>query len=141
MANRYISIDFEYNNTSESHMNLVCCSLRLSDNVEDVREYWTNNGNFERERLTSDLCELDDQGYIFLSYNVVAEAACFYSLGLMPQNFKWICLFTEFRMLTNHHDKLAYGEHYIKGEVRNLKKPRAKWMQTEQERKGFLERD
>jgi len=137
MSHKFVEIDFEYNGTKESHVNLVCCSLSLivDKKKQEVREYWLNDGS-DMAMLTHDLCDLDDNGFIFIAHNVVAEASSFISVGYIPYNFKWIDTFIEFRMLTNHNDKLNFGDHYIDGKVRKLHKPKPKWMQTEGPRKS-----
>lgn len=129
---KYVVIDFEYNQVTEKSLNLVCVSLETIGHVlkQDV---WLHK-NDNDHNLVEALQALNDDGYIFLSYNVVAEASAFLALGLDPTKFKWICLFTEFRMLTNSNHRLQYGEHYIDGKVRRLKKPRPKWQQNEKEK-------
>jgi hypothetical protein len=86
-------------------------------------------------RLIAFIEELISDGYVFIAHNVSAEASCFYTMGFEPNEVKWIDNFIEFRMLTNHYHKLQYGEHYCDGKVVKIRKPRPKYMQSEEERK------
>ena len=130
--NKYAQIDFEFYDTAEAEMTLVCASIILSD-TDETFEYWLNDNSCSH-KLVDDLHMLNEEGYIFLAHQVSAEASSFISLGLAPEKFKWIDTFIEFRMLTNHFDMLQYGDHYIDGKVKTLKKPKSKWLQTEEER-------
>jgi hypothetical protein len=62
-----------------------------------------------------------------MGYACVAEARAFYSLGLNPLNFKWIDLFLEYRMLSNHNDRMNWGKQLVDGKVKFFAKPKNKW--------------
>lgn len=111
---RYIYIDFEFNQTSEENVNLVCCAL--SDSQTNKKEsFWLHNDQSEKDRLRSYLIDKKDV-CVFQSWSVVAEARCFYALGLNPSEFTWIDQFLEYRCLLNHSD-LQFGKHLIDGKV------------------------
>jgi len=131
MKNKYCVIDFEYSGTKQRNVNLVCCSLSTSDDSEP-KEYWLHNEDEAKVKLKEKLEQLNEQGYIFLAYAVVAEARSFLSLGLDPTKFKFIDLFLEYKCLINHSDKLGYGRQLIDGKrcytssnkwAKNYKKP------------------
>lgn len=134
LKRKYIEIDFEFNGTSEQNLNLVCCSLKLSDTGE-IREYWLHNNENNINMLRYDLVNLDKEGYIFVAHGVSAEASSLYSMGLYSPDFKWICTFAEFRCLSNHNHEIQYGKHLVDGRVKTLYPPKPKYEQTEEDKK------
>ena len=133
-----ISIDFEFNQTSEPNVNLVCCAV-INVRTKEKLSWWLHNNKFNQGRLKEYLL-LFQSSAIFIAHNVVAEASCFIALGLEPEQFKWYDTFLEFRMLTNHNHQYQYGEHYCKGKVVNLKVPTpyVKKMKKEKGTSGIL---
>ena len=121
------SIDFEYNKSKEKFLNLVCASVRnkvitadfwLHGPESETRKIKTKGGTFlgmkmepsessytilhdRRKELVNYLNDLNDKGYVFLAWNVVAEARSFLALGLDPLKFRWVDLYLEYRCLTN----------------------------------------
>lgn len=124
MKNKYIEIDFEFFDTSEEILELVCCSLSEYGS-EEVEEYWLLDNPKAKSELVDRLNELKET-HIFLAHAVTAEASSFYSLGLTPYEFKWIDTFLEFRCLTNHNHELQYGKHLIDGRIKTIY-PKAKY--------------
>jgi len=125
---KYCYLDYEYNKTKNKKVSLVCCSLNTSRDPEP-KEYWLHcdvsmpafvKGSYLRNKtiyeiLVRDLNELNEQGYIFLSWSVVAEARSFISLGLNPLDFRWIDMFLEYRCIKNHSDDIGFGKQLIDG--------------------------
>lgn len=104
-----VFIDFEFNQTKDEHVNIVCCSY----SVDDIKyEYWHD----ELNSLKEDLEGMIENGCIFVAYSVVAEARCFRALGINPVKVQWVDLFLEYRCLLNH-STLQYGKHLIDGKV------------------------
>src|SRR3989304_3154337 len=135
--NRLCYLDFEYNSTNEEKFNLNCCSLIIhNDDKVKTLSYWLHNSTQEKQRLKTDLIKLREAGFIFISYNVVAEASCFYSLGVSPIKAKWIDLQVEWAMLSNNNDKYAYGENIFNGEIRTTKPPPPKWERSEEDKES-----
>ena len=124
-------IDFEYNTTNAAKFNLVSCCLLVEGKYFD---FWLHDAGRTKENLKCVLLDLRDS-YVFVSYNVVAEARSFISLGLDPTKFTWIDLETEWKMLINHYNKFAYGDQLIDGQVRRTKPPLSKYEATEEQRK------
>lgn len=62
-----------------------------------------------------------EEGYTFVSFNVEAEASALLSLGIDPLQMKWIDLYLEYVMLSNHNNALSKGEQYINGEIKKLR--------------------
>lgn len=115
----HIWIDFEYNSTQEAMLNLVCCSLRCKD--EDVitnKNFWLYNSPEGKEELKKFLLLHKDDS-TFISFAAEAEARSFLSLGLNPIEFKWVDLYLEYWLITNHSE-LSYGKHLMKSGVRFL---------------------
>jgi len=106
VKNKYCFLDFEYNQTKEKHLNVICC-VTLVDGV--FKKWWIPIYEFRLYVL-----RLQEEGYIFLSWNVVAEASAFYSLGLDPTKFQWIDLYLEYRCLLNGCNRLSYGKQLSK---------------------------
>lgn len=122
--NKFASIDFEYNDTAEEKLNVVCCSIRHDD--KDV-EFWTHFDDVEQEKCLQYIDQLHKDGYTFLAYNVIAEASAIISLGGTPLKYKWIDLYLEYRCLSNHNDNYAYGKQLVKGRKKFTKRPLPKW--------------
>jgi hypothetical protein len=136
---KFASIDFEYYDTAEKRLNVICASIRSNN---ETKNYWVHNDYLKdgvptgipsgmyimNDMLLKDINLLNEKGYVFLAYNVVAEASSFISLGLNPLNFKWIDLYLEYRCLSNHNDRYAYGKQVIKGKKKFTTKPIPKWM-------------
>lgn len=114
-------IDFEYNNSQAKKLNLVCCSMFLSDTKETV-SYWLHNDSNKQNELREKLMELNFDNYIFVAHYVAAEAHAFISLDLDPLNFKWIDTRTEYRCILNQ-SKWMYGQHLIGGRVVRTQRP------------------
>lgn len=111
----YIALDFEFNNTKEEKVNIVCCSVK-DLNTNEVQSFWTHNNKTDLISLKNLLTKYNNLGCVFLSYSVVAEGRCFYSMGLNPVDFTWFDLFLEYRCLLNHSD-LQFGKQLIDGKV------------------------
>jgi len=125
------SIDFEYYDTAEKDLEIVCCSIRYDDATHN---YWTHRGEGNSiEDLKADINKLHKDGYIFLSYSVVAEASAFLSIGLDPLLFRWIDLYLEYRHLSNHNHNYSYGAQLINGIIKTTNPPKSKWKRTEEE--------
>lgn len=134
---KFCDIDFEFFNSNEKDLHLVCCSLQFG---ETVQEHWLNDGQANR-KLRMILNILNKKGYIFRAYAVEAEARSMMALHLPVTEFKFIDLYLEWRMLTNHNDKLSYGKQLIDGRVRNTFKPKPKWKRTEQDERNEVKQD
>lgn len=126
-------LDFEFNGTTSECVNLVSCVTHDIQSKE-TKKFWLHNSKEEQKKLVKHL-----QSYKYITgYACVAEARSFYSLNLDPLNFQWVDLFLEYRMLTNHNDKLNWGKQLVKGVVKPTRKPPPKWERTEEESKdGF----
>lgn len=134
LNNKYASIDFEFNETSEEVMEILCCCIRFSDGRKSVK-VWTYQDHTAKLELASLLESLKSE-YIFLAHNVVAEASSFYSLGLKkPYQFKWIDTFAEFRAISNHNHEYMYGMQLIEGRPKMTVAPKPKYEQTEEDKK------
>jgi hypothetical protein len=122
--NKTVYLDFEYNNTTEKDLNLVCAVL-LYD--YKYREFWLHKNKYAD--LTKVIFELINNGYTFVSFSVEAEARSILSLGIDVTKMKWIDLQLEYKMLLNHHVDFSSGKHLIKGRetlvVRGFPKPQS----------------
>jgi len=131
MASSFIDIDFEFNNTSERELNLVCCSYETSDGKYSDDVWLLNDDHAQYELM--EILESLSATYIGRAHNVVAEGRAYLSLGITPYNVKWVDTFAEWRCLTNHNHKLQYGNQLVKGKVKRLHAPRPKWQRDEGE--------
>lgn len=130
---QFCFLDFEFNDVTEEMVNLVSCVVH-DGRTKRTKKFWLHNSPNEQEALRKHL----NNYQIIIGYQCVAEARSFLSLNLDPLYFKWIDLFLEYRMLTNHYDKLQWGEQLVDGRVRNVRKPAPKWERTEEDAKnGF----
>lgn len=132
MKSKSLYLDFEFNRTKEKFVELVACCT-YDPKTKEQKRFWLYKNKPAKEKLKKYL-----SGYqIFLTYAAVAECRSFLSLGLDPLSFKWIDFFLEYRMLTNHNDKLQWGKQLVDGKVRNTRKPLPKWERSEEEKKGI----
>ena len=103
---RKIAIDFEFYNSKEPQLELICCVLYELDNIQ---RYWLYDTN-DRVALVHYLTENKDD-IILLAYAAQAEARSFIALGLNPMDFTWLDLYVEFRMLCNSNNDFNYGKY------------------------------
>lgn len=106
-----LALDFEYRKTHLAKFDLVACSLT---DGHSVRALWLHNDVTAQQKLKQFLLKHRDT-HTLLAFNVDAEGRSLISLGLNPIKFKWIDLQAEWKMLTNHNDKLGYGKQFIDG--------------------------
>lgn len=123
---RTIALDFEFSGIVEPRVNLVCC-VTYDMEKKIKREWWLHNDPMEQKRLSTYLSKFDT----VLAYSAVAECRSYLALGLDPLEFRWIDLFLEYRMITNHNDLLQWGNQLVDGKVKFTKKPVPKWERDE----------
>lgn len=119
-------VDFEFSGIIEEKVKLVSCATYCPQTKEKKR-WWLHKDKKAQRRLKDYL----HQFRTFICYSAIAEQRSFIALGLEPLNFQWIDLFLEYRMLTNHNDKLQWGKQLVDGKVKHVRKPRPKWERTE----------
>lgn len=125
-------LDFEFNQIMKEEVNLVSCVVHDSKGIS--KKFWLHNSPTHQDNLRKYLGRYQ---YI-CGFACVAEARSFYALNLNPLSFKWIDLFLEYRMLTNHNDKLNWGQQLVDGKVKTFSKPKPKWERSEEDKKkGF----
>lgn len=106
----YVSLDAEYNRSSNKEMNIVCMSMFNGTMFES---FWTNQGK-QREEI-KEYFESLPPNTVLLSFAAEAEASSLISLGIDPLKFKWVDLQLEVKMLYNHNNALSTGKHLIDG--------------------------
>ena len=129
----FLALDFEFNCTTHEKVNLVSCVTHdLATNK--VRKFWLHKSPDAQAQLRKHLGNYNK----ILGYACVAEARSFLSLGLDPLEFQWVDLFLEYRMLTNHNDRLNWGDQLVDGKIKTVRKPKPKYQRTEEDSKtGF----
>lgn len=125
MPNRVLAIDFEFNQTVEPQVNLVCAAT-LDLATGEKKTWWLHKSN-DRSPLKDYLKKFDT----ILSYAAVAEARSFLALGLNPLDWNFIDLFLEYRLVCNHNDNLNWGKQLVDGRVKFVKKPLPKWERSD----------
>lgn len=112
-----VFLDFEFNGTSERDLNLVCCSttVREEGGLSEDKDWWLHNDYFVQANLAEYL-ELH-QDKTFFSWSVEAEARSMLALGLDVLKFKWVDLYTEYKMLQNHNHDLLHGLQLLNGRI------------------------
>lgn len=127
-----LALDFEFNQTTNECVNLVSCVTH--DLVtKQTRKFWLHSSPEEQSRLCKHLKSYTH----ILGYACVAEARSFYALNLDPLAWNWVDEFLEYRMLTNHNDKLNWGNQLVDGKVKPVRKPPPKGERTEGDGAGF----
>jgi hypothetical protein len=112
---KYVYLDAEYNKTNEAKMNVLCFAL-VTDAVQE--KYWFPE---DKEAFTKEIEGYISEGYIFVAYNVESESSALISLDIEPIRMKWIDLYLEYVMLSNHNNAISKGEQYIDGKIKMLK--------------------
>jgi len=132
--NKLAAIDFEYYDTAEEKLKLVCASvvIRPETAVPLSYNFWLHDDS-DTYRLKTLLYKLRESDYTLLAYNVTAEASSVLSLGCNPLHNNWVDLYLEYRQLSNHNDNYAYGKQLIKGKVKTTKRPLPKWQRNTEE--------
>jgi len=125
---RLLFLDFEFNKLVEENVNLVSCVTHDSSSGI-TRKFWLHKNEKNQDALRRHLRNYD---YI-VGYQCVAEARSLYSLNIDPLSKKWIDLFLEYRMLSNHNDKLNWGKQLVEGKVKFVTKPKPKWERSEED--------
>ena len=116
MSKKYIFLDAEYNETNEKRLNVVCFSL-LSDKGE--QNFWLY-GQESNDDFTKTIETYINEGYTFVAFNVESEASALISMGIDPLRMKWIDLYLEYVMLSNHNNDISKGEQLIRGKLKTL---------------------
>ncbi len=121
-------LDYEFAEIVEPKVNLVCCAT-LDFKTGQRAKWWLHNSPKDQANLVKYLKSFD----IIAGYMCVAEARSFLALGLDPLKFRWLDLFLEYRMMTNHNDDLNWGKQLVDGKEKFFSKPKPKWERTEEE--------
>lgn len=126
-------LDFEFNQITNENVNLVSC-VTHDPATKKTTKFWLHKNEAGWAQLRKHL-----QNYKYIcGYACVAESRSFISLNLNPLEWQWIDLFLEYRMLTNHNDRLNWGEQLVDGKVKKVYKPKPKWERSEEEKaNGF----
>lgn len=125
-------LDFEFNEITSEKVNLVSCVTHDLE-TEETKKFWLHNSPDGKQKLVKHLKKYP----LICGYACVAEARSFYSAGFNPLDFQWVDLFLEYRMLSNHNDKLNWGKQLVDGKVKTVHKPKPKWERTDNEAAGF----
>ena len=126
-----IYCDFEFFDTTSEFVRIVCATFYKSG--EKPEEFWLLGNPDEKLRLVQYLTQ--NKNEVFVGFAATAEARCFYALGFNPLDFKWIDQQTEWKCLTNHNDRLNWGDQLVDGKVKKTRRPPPKWERTEEDSK------
>ena len=111
---KYVFLDSEFNRTNEQRLNVLCFAL-VFDNTE--KTFWFPE---DKASFVHYLYHLKREGYIFVSFNVESEASALLSLGIDPLQMKWVDLYLEYVMLSNHNNAINKGDQLLNGKVKKL---------------------
>jgi len=125
---KILFLDFEFSQTREKYVNVVSCAA-YDESKNETTKWWLRND----AKAKKEFCKFLKQYDLLIGYAATAEARSVISLQLEPLDFKWIDLFLEYRCLTNHNDKLQWGEQLVDGKIKKVNKPRPKWERVEGE--------
>lgn len=104
-------LDFEYYNSQEPVMDVVCCSALVAkpDGTKESKTFWLHSNPVVVEEFKAFL--KTHASDVFASYNVIAEARALLSLGIDPLQFQWVDLMLEWKQLRNGNYKRLYGRY------------------------------
>jgi len=128
---KIVPIDFEYFNSANPKLDLVCCSLK---DEGKVYEYWLN-GSARKDLLIEHLLKIREKGSALMCWNAIAEGRSLLSLGIDIRKFNWIDLQIEYKMMLNHNHKYEYGNQFIKGMYKKTVPPKNKYRMNEEEKR------
>jgi DNA polymerase I-like protein with 3'-5' exonuclease and polymerase domains len=125
---KYAYLDYEYHNTSEAEMSVVCCAFLLRDNGVTIEKgvVWLHEDAQAQSEFALKLQTLADLGCVFLSYNIIAEASATLSLApiynpvddeityVNPAEWKLVDLLSEVKQVRNGNYKRLYGKYLDK---------------------------
>lgn len=115
-SRNYVYLDSEFNQTNERRFNVLCFALVTE---KERKVYWVKDA-VDLHKFKKVIDDYLIQNYIFVSFNVESESSALLSLGVDPLKMKWIDLYLEYVMLSNHNNVLAKGEQYVRGEVKRI---------------------
>ena len=132
----YCYIDFEFNQTKEARMNVLCVAYQIWSGHEmiDSNKMWLKDP-VQRSLFADTYMNLVEKGekeVVFVAYAAQAECRALLSLDL-PIDVRWLDLYLEYRMLLNNNYEYMYGKQYIKGVVKRTYPPVPKYERTEED--------
>ena len=98
-------IDFEYSQSKESNIDVVCAALIHGDKQET---YWLWRNESNQDEFKKRMQKLE--GETLVSYQAMAEVRSLISLGIDPKKYKWIDLYSEWMQLRNKNDKFLMAD-------------------------------
>jgi hypothetical protein len=115
MMNKFVFLDFEFNSTNEKYLNLVCVAWEVWDGERCLIRHseWLLNDQMMHDHVAKVFTRFNDRGFVFVCYGT-AEPRSFISLGLNPNDFRWIDQLNEYKQLKNHNGRLTYGNYLDK---------------------------
>jgi hypothetical protein len=116
MSKKQVFLDSEYSETNERRLNVLCFALVADDRKQT---FWVKDP-IDLEFFKAAITHYLIQNYTFVSFNVESEASALLSLGIDPLQMKWIDLYLEYVMLSNHNNEISKGEQLIHGKVKKL---------------------
>lgn len=136
----YLPIDFEYNESNEKYLNLVCSSASVVDknfNKLDSKNIWMYNRPSGKAKLQEYIDEVTKKygRPSVVCWSANAEGRSFIAAEINPRDHLWIDLQAEYKMLLNHWHKYMYGEQIISGKLVTTMPPSEKFQMTEDEQK------
>lgn len=120
MFSTYCYLDYEYRNTSEQRLEVVCCSILVRKSGETVRDdvVWLHRDDAAQADFFGQLQLLRQGGAVFLAYGVTADAGA--TISLLPEaptevtEWPWIDLLTEVKQVRNGNYKRLFGKYVDK---------------------------
>lgn len=121
-------LDAEYRNTSEPHVTPVSVAWNtvfpstlsdIQDDHEKSHSLWLYRDLEAQKKFAHQIELFKKRDFLFVSYNVTAEARFLSSIGINPQELKWLDLYAEWKQAQNNCNDFEYGRYATKqGTVR-----------------------
>lgn len=108
-------LDFEFNHSQDSVLNLVSCSLQWADGrggLSPMVEWWLHRDDDAKDDLRGALVEMQKAGTILVGYGMAAECRSLLSLGVDPHGFRIVDLYAEWMQLSHNNEKCEYGTYF-----------------------------
>jgi len=119
---KFAYLDFEYRNSEEPVLELVCGVIRGLNLSQPLIKVWLHdsiNGEKKFRDLLNDIADT----HILVCFGAPAESRSLLSLGVDVRRFDWIDLRTEYQAMANRNNDLMYGKLIKKGTVKKTLPP------------------
>jgi hypothetical protein len=107
---KFVYLDTEFRDSNEKLVTPICLVTLTFDELDSP--VWHE---FVRPFTPEKLYQLRQlfKDKTLVAYGAGSEAGFLRAIGIDPNEYKWVCLLSEWKQLTNENDQFQYGEIYV----------------------------